>query len=282
MARPIWKGNITFGLVNIPIVLYSAEKTSKIALHLLDRKTHSRIHYVRQNEQGKEVPWADVVKGYEYEKDQFVELEESEIKAFMPENFRDINIENFVSRENINFMYLDKPYYLVPDKNGNKGYVILREVLNATHKIGVAQIVIHTRQYLAILLTYKNALVLNIMRYYNEIRKPEEFELPSDSLSQYKISAKEMAVAKQLVASMSESWKHQKYKDEFSAALEKLIEQKIAHKPTPKVGKATPRYRGKNVVDFVSLMKKSLAQRKPGKISRGSHKKVTHARAKRV
>jgi len=231
MARPIWKGYITFGLVNIPVILYPAEKKFDIQLKLIDSRDKARIRYMRINEHtGEEVPWTDIAKGYEYEDDNYWVLKPSDIKAISGEHSKTIDIVTFVKRNSINMMDFEKPYYLVPDKKGEKAYVLLREILKATKKIGISKVIIHTREYLAALMPYENALVLNLLRYHQELRKVTDFEFPSSRLKAYKISTKELAMAKQLVNGMTTRWNPKDYHDVFREILTKWVEAKLQHK----------------------------------------------------
>ncbi|MCZ6915037.1 MAG: Ku protein [Rickettsia endosymbiont of Ixodes persulcatus] len=262
MTRPIWKGYITFGLVNIPITLYSAEKKFDIQLKLIDSRDKAKIHYMRINEHtGEEVAWSDVAKGYEYEKNNYILLKEADIKAIAGEHSKTIDIANFVDKNSLEMMDYEKPYYLVPDKKGEKAYVILREVLKNTKKIGISKVVIHTREYLAALIPCKNALILNLLRYHQELRKISEFDFPSENIKNYKISKKEMEVAKQLVASMTCQWKPAMYHDEYREALEKYVANKVHHK-IKKTPKSKPLRTNTNVINFVDLLKKSLEKNK--------------------
>src|ERR1043166_6522934 len=152
MPRPTWKGHITFGLVNIPVNLYPAEQRTDLELHMLDSRDHKRVRYERVNEDtGQEVPWNDVVRGYEYSDGNYVVLTDTELKKAAPEQTKSIEIEGFVDADQIDLMYYDKPYYLEPAKGGEKGYVLLREVLKESRKIGISKVVIRTRQYIAAL-----------------------------------------------------------------------------------------------------------------------------------
>lgn len=279
MPRPIWKGYITFGLVTIPVILYPAEKRFDLQFKLVDSRDKAKIHYMRVNEQtGEEVPWSDVAKGYEYDDNNFILLKDSDIKSMAGENSKTINIETFVNKDSLDYMDFEKPYYLVPDKKGDKGYVILRDILRDTKKIGVAKVMIHTRQYLAALIPYENAIILNLLRYHQEIRKPEEFDLPSDNAKTYKVTAKEMDVAKQLVASMTSKWKPDDYHDEFRELLHKWIEEKIHHeKPRAGAKKGKTPAKKSNVINFVDLLKKSLADKKN---QNKSHHKSAYKRKK--
>lgn len=265
MPRPIWKGYITFGLVNIPVVLYSGENKFDIQFKLLDSRDKSRIRYVRINEKtGEEVPWQDIAKGYEYEEDNYVLLDEKDLKEIAGEHSKTIDIESFIDAKSLDCIVFDKPYYLVPEKKGEKGYVILRETLENTQKIGIAKVIIHTREYLAALKTYESALILNLLHYPEEIRKPAEFDLPNESLKKYKINPKEMQMAKTLVDSMTSTWKPDEYHDKYREALKKWIEERI-HNEKPKKTKKQTAVKESNVIDFVSLLKKSIKHKTPKK-----------------
>nr|MCH9754794.1 Ku protein [Gammaproteobacteria bacterium] len=157
MARPIWKGYITFGLVNIPVILYPAEKKFDIQFKLIDSRDKARIRYMRINEHtGEEVPWTDIAKGYEYDDNNYWVLKQSDIKAISGEHSKTIDIVTFVNKNSISTMDFEKPYYLVPDKKGEKAYVLLREILKDTKKVGISKVIIHTREYLAALIPYEN------------------------------------------------------------------------------------------------------------------------------
>ncbi len=267
MSRPIWKGYISFGLVNIPVVLYSGERKFDIQFKMLDSRDQERIRYVRINEHtGEEVPWEDVAKGYEYNDHNYIMLSEADFKEIAGEHSKTINIEAFIHKDELDCMDFDKPYYLVPDKKGDKGYVILREILRSTKKIGIAKVLIHTREYLAALMPYENALVLNLLHYHAEIKKPSEFDLPEGSLKSYKITPKELDVAKQLVSSMTTKWNPDDYKDEYRDALKKWVEEKIHHaRPKKSKAKKTEKVKSSNVINFVDLLKKSLAEKSKNK-----------------
>jgi DNA end-binding protein Ku len=269
MSRPIWNGYITFGLVNIPVILYSGENKFDIQFKLVDSRDKSRIKYVRINEHtGEEVAWEDVAKGYQYEDDNFILVKDKDLKEIAGQHSKTIEIENFVSANSLNCLLFDRPYYLIPDKKGDKGYVILRETLTQTKKIGIAKVIIHTREYLSALMPYKNALILNLLHYPQEIKKPAEFELPSDNLKKYKVSPKEMEVATQLVNSMTTKWNPDAYHDKYREALQKWIEEKIHHKKYKKLKtKTTPLEKSSNVINFVDLLKKSIRSKKTKKRS---------------
>ena len=262
MARPIWKGYITFGLVNIPVILYPAEKKFDIQFKLIDSRDKSRIRYMRINEHtGEEVPWADIAKGYEYDDNNYLVLKQSDIKAISGVHSKTIDIVTFVNKNSINTMDFEKPYYIVPDKKGEKAYVLLRETLKETKKVGISKVIIHTREYLAALMPYENALVLNLLRYHQELRNVSDYEFPSAKVKTYKISAKEMEIAKQLVNGMTTKWDPKDYHDVFRETLAKWVEAKIHHKKVS-AKKIKTNLKKSNVIDFVDLLKKSLDKNK--------------------
>ena len=166
MARPIWKGHISFGLINIPVTLYPAEQRSELHFNLIDDRNKARVRYQRVNERtGEEVPWDNIVKGYEYEENEYVLLGDADFKQADVKATQTVELEDFVTAEEINGIYFDKPYYLVPSKAGIKGYVLLRETLKKTKKMGIARVVIRTREYVAALFPKGRGLVLDLLRY---------------------------------------------------------------------------------------------------------------------
>jgi DNA end-binding protein Ku len=272
MSRPIWKGTISFGLVNIPVTLYSAEQRSDLHFHLLDSRDHARIRYERVNEiTGKETPWNKIVKAYEFEKGNYIIVDEKELEKTAAENFQTVEIQDFVEQKSIEPIYFDKPYYLLPSKQGEKGYILLRKTLEQTHKVGIVKVVIRTRQHIAALLPYKNVLLLNILRFAKEIRKQEEFEISDENAKRQAISHKEIHMAERLVESMTTKWEPQKYHDENRELLAKLINEKIKRNKgvtspaTPEIEHKAKITSGAKVIDFMELLKKSIKEkeRKP-------------------
>jgi DNA end-binding protein Ku len=265
MARAIWKGNISFGLVNIPISLYPAENRSDLHFKLLDRRNGARIRYQRVNEAtGEEVPWDEIAKAYEYDDEGYVLLEEEDFKKADVEASQTIEIEDFVDADAVDYVYFDKPYYLVPGKRGEKGYVLMRETLKRLRKVGIARVVIRTKQYLAALIPEGNALVLDLLRYRHEVRDPADFEFPSEDLQAYRISEKELDMAHQLVEAMSTEWNPEKYKDEYRESLMHWIEKKAREgdMATPPEGvPSEERERGAEVIDLMTLLKKSVQEK---------------------
>jgi len=179
MARPIWNGTISFGLLNVPVQLFSGDRSMDLHFRMLDSRDKRPVRYERVNsETGEEVPWKEIVKGFEYKKGSYVVVDEDDIRKAAPEKTETVEIEAFVERDSISPVYFDKPYFLVPAKKAEKGYVLLREALKQTGKIGIARVVIRTRQYLAALMPMDDALVLDLMRFPQELVKPEEMTHP--------------------------------------------------------------------------------------------------------
>jgi DNA end-binding protein Ku len=264
MPRPVWNGVISFGLLNVPVQLHTASHTVDLHFRMLDSRNRKPIRYERVNaETGAEVPWKDVVKAFEYSKGNYVVVEEAELRKAAPEATETVDIETFVDRDSIDPMYFEKPYYLVPGKKAEKGYVLLREVLRRTGKVGIARVVIRTRQYLAMLMPREDALVLNLLRFPQEIVAAADFSFPSGALTKYRITATELKMGEDLLKAMSGKWNAADYKDEFREKLRKLI-QKHVDKEQGTVtfadnSEKLPEHAATNVVDFMALLKKSLA-----------------------
>jgi DNA end-binding protein Ku len=260
----VWNGSISFGLLNVPVQIFSGERSVDLHFRLLDSRDQKPIRYERVNsETGEEVAWKDVVKAFEYEKGNYVVIPEQELRAAAPEMTETVEIEAFVERDAISPMYFEKPYFLVPGKKAEKGYVLLRETLKNTGRIGIGKVVIRTRQYLSALMPQGDALLLNLMRFPQELIEPDQFELPTGKLSDYRISARELEMAGQLLDSMTANWKPADYRDDFRDKLHKFVERRIAKASGSKRRddeESAPIPKGAtNVVDFMALLKKSLA-----------------------
>lgn len=269
--RPVWKGTISFGLVSIPVSLISAEQKTELKFNLLDSKDSSRIRYERVNEEtGEEVPWDRIVKGYEYKEGSYVLLTDADFEKVQVEATKSIDIEAFITQEELNPMSLETPYYIVPNKGGEKPYVLLREVLQKSGKIGIARVVIRTKEYLAAVYPYMDALVLNLVRFYNEIRNPNALELPETA----KISAKEVDLAMKLIDNMTEKWDPSEYKNEYSDALLKWIEEKAATGLDPVSGSESKKTSKKVVEDMMSLLEASINRRSSKTEARPAAKKA--------
>lgn len=269
MPRAIWKGAISFGLVHIPVELYPAESQSGLDLDMLDRRDFAPIGYKRYNkETGKDIAWNDIVKGYEYEKGQYVVLSEEDLKRANVEATQTIDILAFVDAEEIAPIYFEQPYYLAPTKGGDKVYVLLRETLKRAGKIGVAQVVIRTKQRLAALLPMENAVVLNLLRYGDEIRPLKDINLPDATSRKAAVSDKEIKMAMSLLEDMTEKWNPTEYHDTYREDVMALVEKKIKANQTKTV---TEPEKGEerqpatsNVVDLMDLLRKSIDSKKTG------------------
>lgn len=265
MPRSNWKGFISFGLVSIPIILFNARNpASVVSFKQINKKTGDPIKYKRVDaETEKEVPWEQIGKGYQYSRDVILPVEEGELKKVAGENARTIAIEEFIDKKDIHLIDVEKTYYLVPDKRGTKGYVILREALKDTNKVGIAKVIISTKEYLAAVSVYENALVLYLLHYEEEMRRLSEFDIPNDSLKSYKVNTKEVEIAKKLILSMTEKWKPEKYKDEYKEAVEKWVSAKVKKHPAKTMA---PRSHAEKptgkTVNFVDLLKESLKSSK--------------------
>jgi DNA end-binding protein Ku len=280
MARPIWKGSISFGLVNVPVTLFSGENRNDISFRMLDGRNKARVRYERVNEvTGEPVPWEDIVKAYEYEDGEYVVVSEEDFKHAAPEASQTVEIEDFVKQDEIDIPYYDKPYVLVPGKKGEKGYVLLRETLRDAGVVGIAEVVIRTRQYLSALVVQGDALCLEILRYEQELRKPDEFELPTKKPSEYKISKKELEMAKGLVDSMTTDWEPARYKDDYRDKLLAWIEKKAeaGGEITPPEPVEEKRPSGE-IIDFMELLQKSMKRQKQSR-SGGKEKRAARTTA---
>lgn len=254
--RAIWKGAISFGLVNIPIALYPATRREELKFKLLRESDHSPVNYKRVAEaDGKEVPWDHIVKGYEYEKGKFVVLKDDDFARVDIEATQTVDIIRFVQLEDVNPIYFHKPYYMEPQKGGDKAYVLLRDALEDKGKIAIAKVVIKTRQHLAAVKPQERGLMLELMHFADELLDLDEFKLPSAKAA----GKKELQMATALIDSMSGEWKPEEYVDEYRDALEKVIEEKI-EKGGKLPKKTAHRVKPTNVIDLVSVLQKSLDQ----------------------
>jgi DNA end-binding protein Ku len=267
MARPIWSGTLSFGLLNVPVSLMTGERSVDLHFRMLDSRSNTPIRYERVNaETGEEVPWKEIVKAFEYAKGNYVVLEPEDIKSAAAEGREVVDVKAFVEADSIGPEYFEKPYYLVPGKKAEKGYVLLREVLKRTGRIGIARVVIRTREYLSAVMPRGNALVLILLRYPQELVGADDYKIPEGAASQYRISPKEIQMAEQLIESMSDEWNPADYRDEFRDRLRKVIEKRMKSKGVvttePEDEEAMPENATTNVVDFMSLLQKSLASNK--------------------
>jgi DNA end-binding protein Ku len=221
--RPIWTGAIGFGLVNIPVKIYSATESSTLDLDMLDKKDHENIQFKRVNAKtGREVPWANIVKCYKMPNDQYVVLDEKDFEKASPEKSKTITITDFVNENEIPSVYYETPYYLEPDKSGARAYALLREALRKTKKVGVASFVLRSKETLAILKADSKTIILNRIRFEEEIRDPADLDLPK----KMDIKPNELKMAVSLINQLSGKFDISKYKDKYSADLMKVIKAK--------------------------------------------------------
>jgi DNA end-binding protein Ku len=263
--RAIWKGSISFSLVNIPISLYPATRREELNFRMLRASDLSPINYKRVAElDGKEVPWDQIVKGYEYEKGKFVVLKDEDFRRADIEATQSVDIIEFVELDEIDPMFFDRPYYLEPQKKGAKAYALLREALRQSGKVGVAKVVIKTRQHLAAVKPVQNVLVLELMHFAEELVKPDSLEIPGH----LDIGSKELEMASELVDKMTGEWDPAKYTDDYRHALLELIQKKIElgdkAAPTGRPSKKATT----NVVDLASVLQESLEHATRGGVAR--------------
>jgi len=284
MARGLWKGAISFGLVNVPVELYSAQKrSSELDLTMLDRRDMAPVGYKRVNKaNGKEVPWDDVVKGYEYEDGRYVVLSEEDFRRANPELSKTVDIVAFVERADIAPHYFETPYYLGPAKRGEKAYALLRDALQKAGKVGIAMVVIRTKQYLAALVPAGDALMLNTLRYQSELKSAGDVDIP-EKLKGAKATAKELDMALRLIDDMSDEWRPERYHDTYHEDLLKRIEDKVKAGQTEELtepAKEPSAAKGGEVIDLMALLRKSVEKR--GEKAEKPDKGKRHARKRRA
>ena len=277
--RSLWKGSISFGLVNIPVSLYPATRREELSFRLLRSSDLSPVNYKRVAQtDGREVPWGQIVKGYEYKKGKFVVLKDEDFRRVDIEATQTVDIMDFVQLSEVNPMYFQKPYFLVPEKGGAPAYALLHDVLGETKKAGIAKVVIRTRQHLAAVKVQHDALVLEIMHFADELVDVDELNIPA---SKAPTKGRERSMAKALVDQMTEKWDPERYTDDYSSALMALIKDKIAHGDKKLVAPKKAR-RETKVIDLAAVLKEILSQAgtaAPRKASK-TRKKKTSRRAK--
>jgi DNA end-binding protein Ku len=270
--RAIWKGSISFGLVNIPIALYPATRKEELKFRLLRAKDLSPVNYKRVAEKdGREVPWDEIVKGYEYEKGKFIVLNEKDFQRVDLEATQTVDIKDFVDLDEIDPMYFYKPYYLEPQKGGDKAYALLREALADGKKVGIAKVVIKTRQYLAGVKALKHALVLELMHFAEELADAEKLHVPKKT----EVGKREKEMAEALVKSMTSKWDPAKYKDDYRDALMEVIEEKVESGGKEIEEKPKEKKPSTKVIDLVAVLQESLKAQSGGK-KKAAPKKAKH------
>jgi DNA end-binding protein Ku len=244
---------ISFGLVNIPVGLFTAVKERPFQFHFLHQKDQGRIRNQRVCEEcDAEVEYKDIVRGYEYEKGRYAVLTSKDLDRISLESNKHIAITDFVSADEIDPMFFDKPYYLAPGRNGEKAYALLRDVLKNTHKVGIGKLVLHTHEQLGAIRTRGTLLVLEILRFAAELRQPPALKVPTA-----RGSVAELKIAEQLIDQLSTRFDARKYEDTYQEALLGLIKQKLAGKPVRASAKSQ---KATSVVDIMSKLKASLKQ----------------------
>jgi len=265
MARALWTGAISFGLVHIPVELYTAVQQHDLDLTMLDRRDFSPIGFKRYNKNtGEEVSWDNIVKGYEYEDNEYVVLTDEDLRRANVEATQTIDIQAFIDAAQVPLTFYEQPYYLAPARGGAKVYALLRETLRKADKIAIATVVIRTRQHLCALLCSGDQIVLDTLRYPNELRDTEDLKLPPVSLKSAGISSKELDMALSLVEGMSEEWDPKRYHDTYRDDVMALVKKKIKAGRTktitkPSAEEAAPK--SGNVVDLVALLQNSLKKK---------------------
>ena len=284
MARALWKGAISFGLVHIPVELYSAVQEHDLDLTMLDRRDFSPIGFKRYNKNtGKEVAWDNIVKGYEYEDNEYVVLTDEDLRRANVEATQTIDIQAFVDAADVPLTYYEQPYYLAPSRGGAKVYALLRETLRKAGKIAIATVVIRTKQHLCALVCVDDQIVMNTLRYPNELRSTEELKLPPKTLKAAGISDKELQMALSLVEGMSEEWKPEQYHDTYRDDVMKLVHKKVKAGQTKSITapeKESEAPRSSNVVDLVALLESSLGKKAPAKAAAKTAKAAAKPAAK--
>lgn len=258
MPRAIWKGSISFGLVNIPVGLYSAEKRNEVHFNLLDRRNMARVRYKRVNDvTAEEVPWDEIVRGFQTEGGNYVVMSEEDLKRASPEKTQTVEILEFVDLDEVDSTFFDKPYYLGPDKKGAKSYALLRETLRRTGKAGIAKVVIRTKEYLSAVVAQGDVMVLNVLRYADELRDPNELDLPSRE----EVDNRELAMAERLVEGMVGAWDPERFTDTYREDLMELIQRRVEKgqfEAAPEEPVPQPKAARGQVVDLMALLKRSV------------------------
>lgn len=261
MARALWKGAISFGLVTIPVSLYPAKDAREnVSFHLLHRDDLSRVHNKRVDEEGHEVALEDIVKGYEYEKNRYVVLDPDDLTRANVEATQSIDIMAFVDRDDIDLTFFDTPYYTEPAKAGRRAYALLRETMRHTGKVGVAKIVIRERQHLCAVLADGPVLLAYTLRWPYQLRKPADLDLPSEDLDTLAVTEQEIKMAAQLVEAMAGQWRPDQYRDTYRDDVMRMIDEKVKGGTVTRARAPKPK-EGAEVIDMMALLRRSVEER---------------------
>lgn len=287
MRRALWKGAISFGLINIPVELLTVQQHDELDFSMLDKRDLSAVGYKRISKKtGREVAWDNIVKGYEYEDGKYVLLSDEDLRRANVEATQTIEIDSFVDATQIPIVHYAQPYYLAPRKGATKAYALLRETLRASGKVALARIVIRTRQHLAALTPFDDIIHLITLRYPAELRAPDDLPVAAATTKKVGLTAKEVQMARSLVESMSGNWDpealHDSYRDDVMALINKKIKSRQTHRMAePAITDASPRKGGAKVIDLMALLKKSLDRHdKPEKTVK-QKKSAPHTPARR-
>jgi DNA end-binding protein Ku len=269
MPHMIWKGAISFGLVHVPVQLYPATQSEKVGFNLLDKRSMDPIGYKQINKNtGKDVTRDNIVRGFEYEKGKYVVMTDAEIRSANPESTQTVDILAFIDAPDISFLSLDTPYYLAPDRKGEKVYALLRDALKDSGKIGIASVVLHNKQHLAALIPVGPALALETLRWADEVRDFSQFKFPDEDTKKAGVTPKELEMAKRLIEDMSDSWDPAKYHDTFRDDIMALVDKKVREGKTAEVAEVDDsgeRKSSADILDLSELLKRSLKKDKPAK-----------------
>ena len=253
--RAIWKGALSFGLVNIPVHMYTASREKEFSFVMLHKKDMSQIRYARIcKAEEKEVPWDEIVKGYEIDKGEYVVLEDQDFEKANLKKTKSIEIISFIDADEVDSVYYVKPYYLEPEKNAGNAYTLLREALKKSKKVGLARYILHNREHLAVLKVHDNILIINELRYQNELIKAEDLKIPASNKS----NGKELDIAIQLIDQLTSKFTPQKFKDTYSEEIKQIIKQKSKGRLVqPKGQEPKPT----KVYDLMSLLQASVGKK---------------------
>ena len=289
MQRSLWKGAISFGLVHIPVQMHTAEdRGHELDLTMLDKRDFAPIGYKRVNKDtGREVDWDDIVKGYEYEKDHFVVLSPEDLRRANVEASQTIDIMTFVKRDEVPAVYFEQPYYLTPDKGGDKVYALLREALMRSGMVGIAQVVMRARQHLVALLPMGDMVVMNTLRYHDELKAIDDFELPRSNSRKLALQDKEVEMALALVEGMAGGFEPEQFHDTYREDVMTVVQRKIKAKQTTLITEPDPEEhkpaKESNIVDLMALLRESMERRgakapaaKAAKAAKTPARKVAH------
>lgn len=250
----LWKGSISFGLVNIPVKIYSASREKELKFEMLHKKDHAQIRYARIcKAEEKEVPWEEIIKAYEYHPGEYIIFNEEDFKKINADKMQTIEIVDFVKEEEVDSVYYAKPYFLEPEKGGSSAYLLLRDALRKSKKVGIAKFILHHREHIAVIKPYHNSIILNQLRYADEMLSTDELKIPPKE----KTSLKELEIALKLIDHLTTTFVPDKYEDTYREEIKQIIAQKAKGK---KIRSQKEAKHPSKVLDIMELLKASLEQ----------------------